>query len=275
MFNTKHVPMKIDAMVFKKLFDIVDYLPHYIVGSNADLPIVGGSILSHEHFQGGNFTFAMANASIEIEISFEKYPSIKAGIVKWPMSVIRVSSDNADELSNCCNDILVKWRAYTDESVGIFSETDGIPHNTITPIVRKSDDIYECDLVLRNNITTEERPLGVFHPNPSLHHIKKENIGLIEVMGLAILPARLAKELVMLEKAMLSGENLNDIPELAKHTEWAEAILENHSDFSAENAREIIEQEVGKAFLEALIDAGVFKRNKQGKDAFLRFINTL
>lgn len=275
VFNTKHVPMKIDAIVFKKLFDIVDYLPHYIVGSNADLPIVGGSILSHEHFQGGNFTFAMANASIEIEISFEKYPSIKAGIVKWPMSVIRVSSDNADELSNCCNDILVKWRAYTDESVGIFSETDGIPHNTITPIVRKSDDIYECDLVLRNNITTEERPLGVFHPNPSLHHIKKENIGLIEVMGLAILPARLAKELVMLEKAMLSGENLNDIPELAKHTEWAEAILENHSDFSAENAREIIEQEVGKAFLEALIDAGVFKRNKQGKDAFLRFINTL
>ena len=274
-FNEKHVPMVIDAAVFGKLFDIVDYLPHYIIGSNADLPIVGGSILSHEHFQGGNYIFAMAKAPIEHEFSIKQYPDVKAGIVKWPMSVIRVSSENREELAKCCNHILETWRAYSDESVGIFAETDGEPHNTITPIARKNGDFYECDLVLRNNITTVARPLGVFHPNPSLHHIKKENIGLIEVMGLAVLPARLAKEIAMLEDAMLNGENLCACPELTHHAEWAEEILKRYPDFSKENARAILEQEIGKVFLEVLEDAGVFKRNEAGKKAFMRFIGSI
>ncbi len=274
-FNEAHVPMKIDASVFRKLFDIVDYLPHYIIGSNADLPIVGGSILSHEHFQGGNYTFAMAKAPIEHEFTIERYPNIKAGIVKWPMSVIRVSSENREELAKCCNHILETWRAYSDESVGIFAETDGEPHNTITPIARKNGELYECDLVLRNNITTEARPLGVFHPNPSLHHIKKENIGLIEVMGLAVLPARLAKEIALLEDAMRSGENLTDTSELAHHAEWAKEILKSHPNFCNENARAILEQEIGKVFLEVLEDAGVFKRTDTGKKAFVHMVSTL
>ncbi|MBR6617398.1 MAG: UDP-glucose--hexose-1-phosphate uridylyltransferase [Oscillospiraceae bacterium] len=274
-FNEAHVPMKIDALVFGKLFDIVDYLPHYIIGSNADLPIVGGSILSHEHFQGGNYTFAMAKAPIEHEFSIKQYPDVKAGIVKWPMSVIRVSSENREELAKCCNHILETWRAYSDESVGIFAETDGEPHNTITPIARKNGDFYECDLVLRNNITTEDHPLGVFHPNPSLHHIKKENIGLIEVMGLAVLPARLAKEIALLEDAMLSGENLYACPELTHHAEWAEDILKRYPDFNKENARAILEQEIGKVFLEVLEDVGVFKRNDEGTSGFLKFIQSL
>lgn len=272
VFNERHVPMKIDNAVFDKLFDIVDYLPHYFVGSNADLPIVGGSILSHEHFQGGNYTFAMAKAPIEYEFCMQKYPDVKAGIVKWPMSVIRVSSENREKLAKCCNEILENWKAYTDESVGIYAETDRIPHNTITPIARKNGELYECDLVLRNNITTEGRPLGVFHPNPSLHHIKKENIGLIEVMGLAVLPARLAKEITMLEDAMLSGENLYAYPELVQHAEWAEEILKRYPDLSRKNAREILEQEIGKVFLEVLEDAGVFKRTAEGKKAFIKFI---
>ena len=274
-FNESHVPMKIDASVFGKLFDIVDYLPHYIIGSNADLPIVGGSILSHEHFQGGNYTFAMVKAPIEHEFSIEQYPDVKAGIVKWPMSVIRVSSENREELAECCNYILEKWRAYSDESVGIFAETDGIPHNTITPIARKNGELYECDLVLRNNITTEVRPLGVFHPNPSLHHIKKENIGLIEVMGLAVLPARLAKEIALLEDAMLNGENLYACPELTHHAQWAEDILKRYPDFCKENARAILEQEIGKVFLEVLEDAGVFKRTDEGRKAFLNMVHSL
>lgn len=274
-FNEAHIPMKIDASVFGKLFDIVDYLPHYIIGSNADLPIVGGSILSHEHFQGGNYTFAMAKAHIEHEFSMEQYPDVKAGIVKWPMSVIRVSSENREELAKCCNHILETWRAYSDENVGIFAETDGEPHNTITPIARKNGDFYECDLVLRNNITTDDRPLGVFHPNPSLHHIKKENIGLIEVMGLAVLPARLAKEIALLEDAMLSGENLYTCPELTHHAEWAEEILKRYPDFSKENARAILEKEIGKVFLEVLEDAGVFKRTNEGIHAFISFIQNV
>ena len=274
-FNEPHVPMKIDASVFGKLFDIVDYLPHYIIGSNADLPIVGGSILSHEHFQGGNYTFAMAKAPIEHEFSIKQYPDVKAGIVKWPMSVIRVSSEKREELAKCCNHILETWRTYSDESVGIFAETDGEPHNTITPIARKNGDFYECDLVLRNNITTDDRPLGVFHPNPSLHHIKKENIGLIEVMGLAVLPARLAKEIALLEDAMLNGENLYACPELTHHAEWAEDILKRYPDFCKDNARAILEQEIGKVFLEVLEDAGVFKRDDAEKTAFLRFTDFL
>lgn len=275
VFNEKHVPMVIDAAVFSKLFDIIDYLPHYIVGSNADLPIVGGSILSHEHFQGGNYTFAMAKAPVETEFNIPAYPNVEAGIVKWPMSVIRVSSEDRSKLAKCCSDILTAWRTYTDETVGIFAETDGVPHNTITPIARKTGDRYECDLVLRNNLTSEERPLGIFHPNPSLHHIKKENIGLIEVMGLAVLPARLAKELVMLEKAMLAGEDITAIPQLAQHAEWAQQILVEYPDFSEDNAHQIIEKEVGRVFMEVLEDAGVFKRTEDGCRSFIRLIEAL
>ena len=267
--------MKIDGTVFEKLFDIIDHLPHYFVGSNADLPIVGGSILSHEHFQGGNYSFAMEKAPVEREFSISSYPNVKLGIVKWPMSVIRLASVARDELSRCCTDILAKWRAYSDETVGIFAETDGTPHNTITPIARKKGDIYECDLVLRNNITTEDRPLGAFHPNPSLHHIKKENIGLIEVMGLAVLPARLKGEMAMLKNAMLNGENLYDISALTKHADWANDILLNHPEFSKDNAEMIIKEEIGKVFLEVLEDAGVFKRTEEGKRAFLKFTQTL
>lgn len=274
-FNEKHVPMIIDSAVFEKLFDILDYLPHYFVGSNADLPIVGGSILSHEHFQGGNYTFAMAKAPIETEFVLEKYPKVKAGIVKWAMSVIRVSSEDRKQLSDCCAYILEKWRGYTDESAFVFAETNGVPHNTITPIARKNGDIYECDLVLRNNITTDERPLGLFHPNPSLHHIKKENIGLIEVMGLAVLPSRLAEELKAVEEALLAGNDLNANPLTASHAEWAKEIAHRYPDISKENAAEIIRAEVGRAFEQVLLDAGVFKRNEAGRQAFNRFVDTL
>ena len=272
VFNTEHVPMKIDAEVFGKLFDIIDFLPHYFVGSNADLPIVGGSILSHEHFQGGKYTFAMEKAPIESEFIISKYPNVKAGIVKWPMSVIRLSSNDRNELANCCDLVLQKWRAYSDTSAVIFAETDGIQHNTVTPIARKNGDTYVCDIVLRNNLTTKDRPLGLFHPNPTLHHIKKENIGLIEVMGLAVLPARLASDLGMLERAISGTHSLLGIPELAVHAKWATGIIERHPELNADNARSILEQEIGKVFLEVLCDAGVFKRTDDGKAAFMRFV---
>lgn len=275
VFNDKHVPMKIDAAVFEKLFDFIEYIPHYFLGSNADLPIVGGSILSHEHFQGGHYTFAMETAEIEKYFTLEGYPDVTAGIVKWPMSVIRLQSRNRPQLTKACDLILRSWRGYSDESVGIYAETDGMPHNTITPIARMKGDIYECDLVLRNNITTEDRPLGVFHPNPSLHHIKKENIGLIEVMGLAVLPSRLATELKVLEKAMLEGKDLTSDPQTASHAEWAGQVLEAHPEFAPENAEDIIRYEVGKVFEEVLCDAGVFKRGEKGREAFIRFVKQL
>ena len=275
VFNSAHIPMKIDAEVFGKLFDIVDNFPHYFVGSNADLPIVGGSILSHEHFQGGGYTFAMETSPIETEFEVPGFPTVKAGIVKWPMSVIRLSSEDRKSLEKCCDRVLSNWRSYTDADAVIFAETDGVPHNTITPIARKKGNAYECDLVLRNNLTTEERPLGLYHPNPALHHIKKENIGLIEVMGLAVLPARLSKEIVLLEKAMLNGEELSETPALAAHADWAKEVLNAHPEFSADNARSILEQEIGKVFLEVLCDAGVYKRTEEGKAAFMRFIKTL
>ena len=275
VFNSEHIPMKIDYSVFNKLFDIVDNFPHYFVGSNADLPIVGGSILSHEHFQGGRYTFAMEKAQVEREFEINGYVSVKAGIVKWPMSVIRVSSENRDELAACCDHILQTWRGYTDEKACIFAETDGTPHNTITPIARKSGNVYTCDLVLRNNLTTEERPLGLYHPNPTLHHIKKENIGLIEVMGLAVLPARLANEIVALENAILNGESLESSPETASHAEWAREVVKNHPELSSDNARAILEQEIGKVFREVLMDAGVYKRDADGTAAFDRFVKAL
>ena len=275
VFNKQHIPMTINAQVFNKLFDFVEQFPHYFIGSNADLPIVGGSILTHEHFQGGNYNFAMAKAPIERTFLLKNYTNVSAGIVKWPMSVIRLSSKNRTALAAACADILSKWRTYTDEVVGIFAETDGILHNTITPIARATSSGFECDLVLRNNITTKERPLGVFHPNPTLHHIKKENIGLIEVMGLAVLPARLADELTLLKDAMLSGKEIATDDKIASHTIWASEILKKHPDFNADNAMDIIRYEVGRVFEQVLEDAGVFKRDKQGKEAFARFVEQL
>ena len=272
VFNANHVPMKIDAAVFGKLFDIIDFLPHYFVGSNADLPIVGGSILTHEHFQGGRYKFAMETADVEKEFKITKYPNVKAGIVKWPMSVIRLSSEDRNELARCCDLVLERWRAYSDSTVLIFAETDGIQHNTVTPIARKNGKEYVCDLVLRNNFTTKDRPLGLFHPNPSLHHIKKENIGLIEVMGLAVLPSRLSREIGMLERALVDGQDLFGIPELAQHAKWAKDIEKRHPELCADNVKEILEQEIGSVFLEVLNDAGVFKRNPEGEAAFLRFV---
>lgn len=275
VFNERHIPMKIDESVFEKLFDILDILPHYFVGSNADLPIVGGSILSHEHFQGGRYTFAMEKAPIEKTFKLEKFPEVSAGRIKWPMSVIRLQSENRRELSAACSSILGKWRGYSDPSVTIFAETDGAPHNTITPIARKNGGVYECDLVLRNNLTTKDRPLGLYHPNPSLHHIKKENIGLIEVMGLAVLPSRLAKELVRLEEAMLASEDISANPEIAAHADWANELLSRRSDFNADTARDVLREEVGAVFEQVLRDSGVFKRSEEGIAAFERFIETL
>lgn len=275
VFNEKHIPMKIDSAVFEKLFDFIDKFPHYFVGSNADLPIVGGSILSHEHFQGGNYTFAMAKAEIEKEFSLSDFPEVTAGIVKWPMSVIRIKSKNRLTLSKACSYVLEKWRGYSDPNAGIFAETEGVPHNTVTPIARMNGDNYECDLVLRNNITSDERPLGVFHPNQSLHHIKKENIGLIEVMGLAVLPARLAVELEEVKKAMLAGADLNSNPATASHARWAKDILLRYPEFSEANAEDILRLEVGKVFEQVLCDAGVFKRTEKGISDFIRFTEVL
>lgn len=274
-FNTAHVPMKIDGAVFDKMFDFLEFLPHYFIGSNADLPIVGGSILSHEHFQGGNYTFAMARAAVETAFALKQYPDVSAGIIKWPMSVIRVSSADRKSLAECCSHILAAWRGYSDERVGIFAETEGVPHNTITPIARMNNGLFECDLVLRNNITSSERPLGVFHPNPSLHHIKKENIGLIEVMGLAVLPARLAHEITLLEKALVGGNELSMQPGLASHADWAEKLAAAHPELNAENVGAILKNEIGRVFLNVLEDAGVFKRTSEGRSAFLRFVETL
>ena len=275
VFNSKHVPMVIDESAFRKLFDFIEQFPHYFVGSNADLPIVGGSILSHEHFQGGHYTFAMAVAPEEREFEIGGYPEIHAATVKWPMTVMRLRSANKDQLVKACAKVLSAWRAYSDEEAGIYAFTDDTPHNTITPIARMNGGLYECDLVLRNNITSEERPLGVFHPNPSLHHIKKENIGLIEVMGLAVLPARLAAELEAVKDALLSGSDLAADPQTASHAEWAADLMDRHPEFGKDNAMDIIQAEVGAVFEQVLLDAGVFKRDAEGFDAFKRFTDTL
>ncbi len=271
VFNSCHVPMKIDKAAFGKLFEIVERLPHYFVGSNADLPIVGGSILSHEHFQGGKFEFAMEKAPVEWEFTMKNFPEVKAGIVKWPMSVIRLSARDTKVLENACDEILKEWRGYSDESVDVFAFSGDVPHNTITPIVRKRGGVTECDLVLRNNRTTEESPMGLFHPNPELHHIKKENIGLIEVMGLAILPSRLAVELDLLKEAILRGENIAENEKLVSHAEWADRLKKKYPQFSADNADDIIKAEVGAVFEQVLVDAGVFKRDADGISAFKKF----
>lgn len=269
-FNREHTPMKIDRACFGKLLDFVGQFPHYFVGSNADLPIVGGSILAHDHFQGGHYTFAMERAPIETALSFEGFDDVAAGIVKWPMSVIRLCCKDADRLVELADRILQSWRGYSDEAAMIFAETDGVPHNTITPIARRRGDDFELDLVLRNNLTTEEHPLGLYHPHAELHHIKKENIGLIEVMGLAVLPARLKEELAVLSEKLLAGDDLRGDSRTASHADWAEEIAKNNT-LTAENITEILQKEVGLVFATVLEHAGVYARNEQGQAAFRRF----
>lgn len=269
-FNREHTPMKIDRACFGKLLDFVGQFPHYFVGSNADLPIVGGSILAHDHFQGGHYTFAMERAPIETALSFEGFNDVAAGIVKWPMSVIRLCCKDADRLVELADRILQSWRGYSDEAAMIFAATDGVPHNTITPIARRRGDDFELDLVLRNNLTTEEHPLGLYHPHAELHHIKKENIGLIEVMGLAVLPARLKEELAVLSEKLLAGDDLRGDSRTASHADWAEEIAKNNT-LTAENITEILQKEVGIVFATVLEHAGVYARNEQGQAAFRRF----
>ena len=274
VFNGKHVPMKIDRSAFRKLLDFVVQFPHYFVGSNADLPIVGGSILSHDHFQGGHYTFAMERAEIEKTVSFPGFDDVTAGIVKWPMSVIRLRCADDNRLVDLAEKILTAWRAYSDPDAGIYAETNGEPHNTITPIARRRGDQYELDLVLRNNLTTEEYPLGVFHPHAELHHIKKENIGLIEVMGLAVLPSRLKSELAQLAETLVQGGDLRADEAIAKHADWAEELKTRYT-FTEENVMNILHTEVGHVFARVLEDAGVYKCTPEGRLAFERFINSV
>ena len=276
LFNTKHTPMVIDKKAFEKLFDFVSKFPHYFIGSNADLPIVGGSILSHEHFQGGNYTFAMAKANIEKEYKIKGFEDVTVGRVKWPMSVIRLRSADTGRLVELADIILTKWRGYTDEAAFIFAETDGEPHNTITPIARRNGDMYELDLVLRNNITTEEHPLGVYHPHAELHHIKKENIGLFEVMGLAVLPARLKNEMQQLADVLVTKgvSAVRSDPVLEKHADWAEEFCSRRT-VNADNVHEVIRDEIGKVFAKVLEHAGVYKRTPEGEAAFDRFVEYL
>ena len=270
VFNAAHTPMVIDKSAFAKLLDFVTLFPHYFVGSNADLPIVGGSILSHEHFQGGHYAFPMELSPVEKELTFAGFEDVKAGIVKWPMSVIRLDGPDKDRLVELADKILTAWRGYTDEAAFIFAETDGVPHSTITPIARRRGSDYELDLVLRNNITTDEHPLGVYHPHAELHHIKKENIGLIEVMGLAVLPARLKGELAALEEAILAGAPLTG--ELEKHAPWVEELKTRYT-FTAENTTAILREEVGQVFAKVLEHAGVYARTEAGQAAFQRFVD--
>ena len=274
VFNKEHTPMKIDKAAFVKLLDFVKQFPHYIVGSNADLPIVGGSILSHDHFQGGSYTFAMAKAPYEYMFQVKGYEDVTSGIVKWPMSVIRLQSKKPERIVELSDYILNAWRNYTDEDAFIFSETDGEPHNTITPIARMNGDLYEMDLVLRNNITTEEKPWGVYHPEEKLHHIKKENIGLIEVMGLAVLPARLKKEMLTLGEAIVEGKDIRTMEEIEKHADWVDE-WRNHYNITKENVNQILKDEIAKVFVKVLECAGVYKRTEEGQNAFRKFISTL
>lgn len=275
VFNSQHIPMKIERATFCKLFDFVKQFPHYFVGSNADLPIVGGSILSHDHFQGGHYEFAMAKAPVEREFTVPGFEDVCAGVVKWPMSVIRLRGKETDRVIALADVILNKWRGYTDEAAFIYAQTGGEPHNTITPIARKRGDRYELDLVLRNNITTEEHPLGVYHPHAKLHHIKKENIGLIEVMGLAVLPARLKTEMADLKKAILEGRDLRKDEVLEKHADWVEEFSCKYEKIDESNIDKIVEEEIGLVFMQVLEDAGVYKRTEEGQAAFDRFIQSI
>lgn len=275
VFNSQHIPMKIEHDTFCKLFDFVKQFPHYFVGSNADLPIVGGSILSHDHFQGGHYEFAMARAKVERTFTIKGFEDVETGIVNWPMSVIRISSEDERRLIALADMILNAWRGYTDEAAFIYAETDGEPHNTITPIARKRGDKFELDLVLRNNITTEEHPLGVYHPHANLHHIKKENIGLIEVMGLAVLPARLKEEMELLAEAMLDGRDIRQDEVLEKHAAWVEEFSPKYEAITKDNVTDILHKEIGNVFMKVLEDAGVYKRTPEGQAAFDKFVESI
>lgn len=273
VFNGQHTPMKIEKAAFIKLFDFVKQFPHYFLGSNADLPIVGGSILSHDHFQGGHYTFAMAKAPIEQSFTIEGYEDVEAGIVHWPMSVLRLRGKDSDRLIELGAQVLEAWRGYTDEAAFVFAETDGEPHNTITPIARKNGEMFELDLVLRNNITTEEFPMGVYHPHQELHHIKKENIGLIEVMGLAVLPSRLKDELALLGEYLVEGRDVRSHELLEKHADWVDGFRGSYEEFTAGNVEQILQQEVGKVFARVLEDAGVYKCTPEGRKHFAAFLH--
>ena len=275
VFNANHTPMKIERATFGKLLDFVQQFPHYFVGSNADLPIVGGSILSHDHFQGGHYTFAMAKAPIEKHVTIPGYEDVEAGIVKWPLSVLRIRHKDEKRLIELATHVLEAWRGYTDESAFIFAETDGEPHNTITPIARRSGDMFELDLTLRNNITTDEHPLGVYHPHAEYHHIKKENIGLIEVMGLAVLPARLKEELELLAEYILEGKDISSNEKIEKHAAWVAEFLPKYDNLDKDNIQDVLRKEVGNVFVHVLEDAGVYKCTAEGREAFMRFINKL
>lgn len=275
VFNGEHVPMKIEHGTFCKLFDFVKQFPHYFVGSNADLPIVGGSILSHDHFQGGHYEFAMAKAPVERTFAVKGFEDVESGIVRWPMSVIRLSGADTERIIALADHILGTWREYTDEDAFIYAYTGGEPHNTITPIARKRGNKYELDLVLRNNITTEEHPLGVYHPHAKLHHIKKENIGLIEVMGLAVLPARLKGEMEGLAEAILAGKDIRGDEALEKHADWVEEFLPKYEEIDSQNIHDILRKEIGLVFMQVLEDAGVYKRTEEGQEAFMRFVESL
>lgn len=274
IFNAEHTPMKIDKATVKKLLDFVGQFPHYTAGSNADLPIVGGSILSHDHFQGGGYTFAMAKAEYEMMFTMKGYESVTAGIIKWPMSVIRLQGKDIDAVTEAADHILTTWRGYTDEDAFIYAQTENTPHNTITPIARMRGNLYELDLVLRNNITTEECPWGVYHPSADLHHIKKENIGLIEVMGLAVLPARLKKEMSVLADALLKNEDIRGNELIEKHADWVDGWKADY-EITPENVMDILHDEISKVFVKVLECAGVYKRTEEGKQAFLRFIDVI
>lgn len=275
VFNGEHVPMKIDRAAFVKLFDFVKQFPHYFLGSNADLPIVGGSILTHDHFQGGRYEFAMERAKIEKSFVIPGFEDVKAGMVHWPLSVIRIQSKDEKRLIDLADHILKKWRSYTDKEAYIFAQTDGESHNTITPIARKRDDFYELDLTLRNNITTTECPMGLYHPHDQYHHIKKENIGLIEVMGLAVLPSRLKKEMELLAECLVNGKDISDYEELKKHEAWVCQFIEKYDEITKDNVIGILKEEIGQVFVKVLEDAGVYKCTEEGREAFERFISTL
>ncbi len=274
-FNYDHTPMKIDQSAFIKLFDFIKLFPHYFIGSNADLPIVGGSILSHDHFQGGNYEFPMAKAPMERYFVVDHYEDVEAGVVTWPMSVIRLRCEQEQRLVFLADEILRQWREYSDTSVGIYAKTNGEPHNTITPIARKVGCKFELDLVLRNNLTTEEYPLGVFHPHEELHHIKKENIGLIEVMGLAVLPSRLKADMDRLSEYILEGRSVREDLQLAIHADWVEAFLPKYGEITSDQVQKILQDEIGSVFLQVLEHAGVFKRTPQGQEAFDQFIEVI
>ena len=274
VLNAAHTPMRISGATFRRLLDFTRQFPHYFLGSNADLPIVGGSILSHDHFQGGHYAFAMEKAPVEIPVAFEGFADVAAGIVKWPMSVLRLTGAEPERLCLLAEKILAAWRGYTDEAAMIYAETDGVPHNTITPIARRRGEAFELDLVLRSNLTTPEHPLGLYHPHEALHHIKKENIGLIEVMGLAVLPSRLDKELALLQDAILEGRDLRADEALQKHADWAEGLKRRY-EFTPENAEQLLRQEVGAVFMQVLEDAGVYKCTPEGRSAFVRFVQNV